>query len=252
MSMTHRSRVVAALAPLAFALAAAPVAEAEVPTGTPVFTTPLVIDNEFFPFEVGAVKMFRGKDDGDRIAFTDDYAADTRTFSWNATTVDCRLLREVEFEDGELTEISFNWFAQADDGTVYYFGETVDIYEDNAVVAHDGSWLVGGPLGGDPPETATATDPAIFMPANPEVGDQFKPEDLFPLVDETVTVEKFVKKQKVESGKYKNVLQVRETSDIDPGFELKWYARGVGVIRTKGKKEKVECIASTLVEPEAP
>lgn len=27
-----------------------------------------------------------------------------------------------------------------------------------------------------------------FMPANPELGDVFKPEDLFPIVDETGTI----------------------------------------------------------------
>ncbi len=247
-----RSPLLSPLALVAFlGLGAPPAADAEVPTGPPTFTNPLVIDNEWFPFEVGAVKMFRGKADGERISFVDDYSDATRTFSWNATTVETRLLREVEFEEGEIVEISYNWFAQADDGTVYYFGETVDDYEDGEVVAHEGSWLVGGPtLPGDPAETATATDPAVFMPGNPEIDDQWKPEDLFPLVDETVTFEKVVKKVKVEAGKYTDVMQVKETSDIDPGSERKWYARGVGVIKTKGKGEKVGCIASTLLETE--
>ena len=228
-----------------------PAADAEVPTGTPTFTNPLDVDNAYFPFEVGAMKMYRGKSDGERISFVDDYGSETRTFAWNSTTVETRLLREVEFEEGELVEISYNWFAQADDGTVYYFGETVDDYEDGEIVAHEGSWLVGGPtLPSDPAETANAPDPAVFMPGNPEPGDQWKPEDLFPLVDETVTFEKVVGKEKVEAGKYTDVMRVKETSDIDPGFERKWYARGVGVIRTKGKGEKVECIASSFLETE--
>lgn len=227
-------------------------AAAEVPSTPPTFANPLVIDNAYFPFEVGAVKMYRGKDEGDAIAFVDDYSAETRSFSWGGGSVEARLLREVEFEEGELSEISLNWFAQADDGTVYYFGETVDVYEDGAVVSHEGSWLVGGPLPGDPVETATAPDPAVFMPASPDEGDQWKPEDLPPIVDETVTAKKFVKKVKVEAGKFSDVLVVEETSTLDPGSETKWYARGVGVVRTKGKGEKVECIASTLQETEEP
>lgn len=225
---------------------------AAVPGGPAVFTVPLVFDNEFFPFVVGATKVFRGKDEGERIVFTDQYLSDTRDFVVGGNTVSTRILREVEFHQGELSEISLNYFAQADDGSVYYFGELVDIYEDGVVVGHDGTWLVGGPtLPGDPVDAGNAAAPALFMPANPELGDTFKPEDLFPLVDETVLVEKFVKKLKVEAGTYKNVMQVKETSQLGPGFERKWYAKGVGVVRTKGGGEVLNLIASSLL-PTAP
>jgi len=43
-----------------------------------------------------------------------------------------------------LIEVSQNFFAQADDGTVYYFGELVDTYGGGSVVSHEGSWLLGG------------------------------------------------------------------------------------------------------------
>src|SRR4030095_267773 len=119
----------------------------------------------------------------------DIYFSDTRTFQLNGSGVATHVLQETEFADGQLKEISRNYFAQADDGTVYYFGETVDVYEDGAVVDHGGSWLVGGPtLPSDPPGTANASVPSGFMVADPAVGDTFKPEDLFPIVDETVTV----------------------------------------------------------------
>jgi len=49
---------------------------------------------------------------------------------------------------------------------------------------------VASPGDKDPPETATATTPGLFMPADPQPGDQWKPEDLFPVVDETVTLTK--------------------------------------------------------------
>ena len=53
----------------------------------------------------------------------------------------------------------------SNDGTVYYFGEVVDIYENGEVVDHEGSWLVGGPIQpGDPTDAANAGEPAVFMP----------------------------------------------------------------------------------------
>jgi hypothetical protein len=223
-------------------------ASAEVATGTPVFSDPTTFSNEFFPFTPGGVKVHRGDDEGEKLVVTELFLADTRTFQWNGGTVVTRVLREVEFENGELVEISDNYFAEADDGTVYYFGEVVDDYEDGVIVEHDGSWLVGGAtLPSDPVDTANATNPALFMPANPEVDDSWKPEDLFPFVDETVTCQKFVAKHKTEGGKFKNVMQVKETSALDSGSEKKWYARGVGVIHAVSSDEDLELVASTFL-----
>ncbi len=230
-----------------------PAARADVPAGPPTFKTdPLTFDNDFFPFEPGAFKLYRGKSEGEKIAVLDVYTAETRTFDWGGGEVETRLLLEVEFEAGVLVEVSQNWFAQADDGSVYYFGEVVDDYEDGVIVAHEGSWLVGGPtLPSDPPETGDADDPALIMPDNPEEGDTFKPEDLLPIVDETVEVLAVDQTVKVEAGKFEDVIKVEETSSLSEGSEFKWHAAGVGVVKTKQKGESLKLIASTLVQPEA-
>jgi hypothetical protein len=159
---------------------------AEVPSGPPTFSNPLNIDNAFFPFQPGGLKVFAGSDHGTKTAAIDVYLTATRTFRLNGKNVACHILVEEAYEDGELVERSFNYFAQADDGTVYYFGEVVNIYENGVIVSHEGSWLVGGAtLPSDPPGIGNAPKPGLFMPANPELGDMFKPEDLFPIVDET-------------------------------------------------------------------
>ena len=153
-------------------------AGAVVPSGTPTFNNPLNITNSYHPFQPGGVKVFQGSDG--RAKLTALHIISPRLLvHWNGTTVACRVLREIAFENGQLVERSDNYFAQADDGTVYYFGEVVDNYEDGVVVENDGSWVVGGPtLPSDPPTTANDNNPTVFMPANPEVGDVFKPEDL--------------------------------------------------------------------------
>jgi len=225
-----------------------PSPRAEVPAGPPTFTEPLEFDNEFFPFEPGGYKLYRGKSNGEKTAVVDVFSTETRDFDWGGGTVETRLLQEVEFEGGVLSEISNNWFAQADDGSVYYFGETVDIYEDGEVVSHEGSWLVGGPTEpGDPKETAEATDPGLIMPASPAEGDSFKPEDLPPIVDETVEVLALDATVKVEAGKFTDVMKVEETSSLSEGSETKWHAKGVGVIKTKEPGESLKLIATTLV-----
>ena len=56
--------------------------------------------------------------------------------------VKCAIVRETESEDGELVEISWNYFAICKKcKAIYYFGEDVDDYEDGEVVGHSGAWL---------------------------------------------------------------------------------------------------------------
>jgi len=222
---------------------------ATVPSGPPSFTDPLNITNAFQPFQPGGSKIFTGSKEGARTIVLDLYLTETRAFQLHGRTVQCRILREIAFEDGQLVEVADNFFAQGDDGAVYYFGEVVDNYEGGVVANHDGSWLVGGPtLPSDPSTTGVATDPAVFMPADPQVGDVFKPEDLFPIVDESAEVVATGKTVRVPAGRYKGVIVIKESSRLSTGTERKWYAPGVGVVQVRALNEVLQLEASTLVQ----
>jgi hypothetical protein len=56
-----------------------------------------------------------------------------------------RVVEEREATDGALTEISRNFLVECV-GTedLYYFGEDVDIYNDDGTITHEGEWRVGG------------------------------------------------------------------------------------------------------------
>ncbi|TMA70043.1 MAG: hypothetical protein E6J69_03770 [Deltaproteobacteria bacterium] len=214
----------------------------------PTFANPLSITNPYHPFQPGGVKVFRGQKGATASVIVDLYLDGTRTFHVGAADVPARILQETEFEGGDVGEISQNFFAQADDGTVFYFGELVDKYDNGMVTSHEGSWLVGGPtMPSDPPDAGNAQMPAVFMPANPKVGDSFKPEDLFPIVDETVTVKKIGVEVRLPAGRFDNAIQVRETSRLpDSPPETKRYAAGVGVVKGKTKGESFALLASTI------
>jgi hypothetical protein len=222
------------LVALGVAASAALIHAFEVPVGPPVFSDPLAIDNPYHPFVPGRVKHYetlQGSTDAEDL---ETYTADTRTFAWNGTQVACRVLQETSIENGEIVEISRNYFAQADDGTVYYFGEVVDLYSGGTIVGHEGSWLVGGASDpSDPPDTASDTDPNVFMPAHPELGDEYRPEDTLPVVDETDLVEKVGQKVHVAAGHFNGCIRVRESTVLDPDIETKWYAPGMGVVKVK-------------------
>src|SRR4029453_15510303 len=79
-------------------------------------------------------------------------------------TVPGRVVHDRVFIKGELTEDTFDWFAQDKDGTVWYFGEDPKELEDGQVVSTEGSWEAG----------VKGANPGIFMEANPKVGDTYK------------------------------------------------------------------------------
>lgn len=89
----------------------------------------LVIDNGFFPLVVGAETVLEGVDDeGVEIRVEISVLDETEEVAGVTT----RVVVETEFEDGELVEISRNFYAQAPDGTVCYFGEDVCIIPPNS------------------------------------------------------------------------------------------------------------------------
>jgi hypothetical protein len=216
----------------------------------PTFTNPLNITNPYRVFQPGAVKVFSGKKGHDLSVIVDIYLADTRTFQWNAASIPCRIIQETEFTGGKLSEISVNFSAQADDGTVYYFGELVDGYTNGVLDGtHAGSWVVGTPLNTDPPGTFSTTKPGIFMSANPMLGDSFKTEDLAGFLDETDTITGTNLTVKTPAGTFGKAISVLETSALPgegPG-ETKWYVPGIGVVRGVTKGETFKLLSSSLL-----
>src|SRR5262249_8438132 len=108
-----------------FALAAVLV-PASLLAALPTFTNPLAITTPYHPLPRGGVKVFTGRRDRAKSVIVDIYLPTTRTFHVGGTDVATRVLQETEFANGDIAEISQNFFAQDDGGTVFYFGELVD------------------------------------------------------------------------------------------------------------------------------
>lgn len=83
-----------------------------------------------------------------------------------------------EYEDGELVEHTLDYFAQRDDGSVWYFGERVDDYEGGKVVGHDGQWFAG----------RNGAKPGLYMPAKVRVGQTFEQEQAPGVAEDRSTV----------------------------------------------------------------
>ena len=75
---------------------------------------------------------------------------DTKTISGvldetgKVTSITTRVVEEREWKDGEIIEVSRNFFAICPSTKdVFYFGEEVDDYKDGEVFSHSGAWLAG-------------------------------------------------------------------------------------------------------------
>jgi hypothetical protein len=172
------------------------------------------ITNPYFPAPVGYQTIFAGDDDGEELTLQITVLDLTR----NIGGVITRVIEEREWVDGELKEVSWNYYAQAADGTVCYFGEDVDIY-DEGVISHSGRWCAATP----------GFAAGIQMPADPRPGMRFALE-VAPGVAEDEAKIVGSGPVNVEFGRFTMTVRFRESNPLDGDRDYKVFANGVGLI----------------------
>ena len=133
-----------------------------------------------------------------------------------------RVVEEREEENGELKEVSRNFFAICrEHRDVFYFGEEVDIYSGGKIVSHSGAWRAD----------EKNSKAGIMMPGTILLGARHYQEiapnamDRAEIISDDVTM-------KTLAGTFKNCIRIEETSGIDPNEKCyKTYAPGVGLIQ---------------------
>ena len=171
--------------------------------------------NPYFPLgPVGRQWILTGEEHGETIRLQITVLDRTRVIQGVTT----RVIEERESIGGELFEVSWNYFARAPDGTICYFGEDVDIYED-AGISHQGAWCAGH----------GENQPGIFMPADPQPGMKF-PIEIAPDVAEDEGTIVGIGPLEVPLGRFTGTIRVREFNPLDGGKDYKVYAAGTGVI----------------------
>lgn len=189
----------------------------------------LTIDNPYFPLSPGSEWTYFGFEDDEPLGLQITVLDDTENFYGGEIVT--RVVRELEWvdedEDGrldnkeDLIEESFNYFAQAD-GTVCYFGEDVDIYNEDGTVSHEGSWRA------DEGKNA----PGIFMPAGVQdlaVGTSWYMEVAPKVAKDRATFEG-VLDYMVGGTAYHDSIQITDCNTIDRDCGTKFYAPRVGLI----------------------
>jgi hypothetical protein len=197
----------------------------------PTFSNPMKVDNPLFPIGNLHSAVLLGNDAGNPLKIETTLLPGTKTIEWDGKRVKTLISQFVSYLDGRIHEVALDWYAQADDGAVWYFGEDVFNFQDGKVADMDGTWLAGkdGPAG-------------MIMPANPQVGAVYRAENIPGLVFEEVTVKATGLTVDGPRGPVRGAIVGQENHLIESFYEDKTFAPGYGEFRS-GVGSNLEALA---------
>ena len=203
-----------------------PAAATELPAFSAAnFDPTQLIDNPYFPMTDTRTYVYSGSDEDGPV---DERFEHTNTGQGLVIAgVQTFIQLDREFEDGLLVEETKDYFAQDTMGNVWYLGEDVKKFEYD----EDGT-LIGTTMEGAWKAGENGALPGFIMPADPTIDFNYFQEHA--PNDEAMdqgTIFAFIDELALDIGTFENVLQVFETTDLEPDArEFKYYAPGVGLI----------------------
>lgn len=176
-------------------------------------------ENEFFILKPGYQLVLSGIEDGDSVTLIITVLDETEEIAGVVT----RIIEERESANGELVEVSRNFFAFCpSNGSVFYFGEDVDIYEDGEISSHAGAWRAG----------ADGFKPGLMMPGLALNGSAYYQEIAPEIAMDRAMIISTDSTVVAPHRTFEHCLVTEESSDLEPGSrEQKLYAPGIGLIK---------------------
>ena len=192
------------------------------------FTNPTQIDNPYMPLVPGVTRTYEADTEDGLEETVVEVLADTR----EVAGVLSRVVRDRVYLDGHLIEDTHDWFAQDDDGNVWYMGEEVDNYNYDESwnlidITHEGAWEAGEDVAG----VGNIAKPGIVMEAAPEVGDVYNQEYYRCEAEDMAEVISLSESVEVPYGSFDDCLQTEDWNPLEAdSLEEKTYATGVGLV----------------------
>ncbi|MGH2531353.1 MAG: hypothetical protein ACRDJW_03500 [Thermomicrobiales bacterium] len=209
-----------------FAQEATPLAGAE--------TLGPVVTNPFFPLASVRYKEYVGEETDPDTGETIQTRVEETVLAETAEVagVEVAVVEVKEYENGKLVESTLDYYAQDDDGTIYYLGESVDDYEDGEVVGHSGAWLAG----------EGENQPGLFMLPDPDVGQVFEQERAPGIAEDISTVIAVDEAITTPAGQFSGCLKTEDVNPLDDETENKYYCPGVGVVREESEDSFLDLV----------
>jgi hypothetical protein len=191
------------------------------------------VDNQWFPLTPGTTLTYTGTKDGQA-------ARDVSTVTHKTAIIDgvtTRVVFDQLFLTGQLAERTFDYYAQDDDGNVWYFGEdTVARVDNGNLTDTEGSFRAG----------VDGAQPGVFMQAHPQIGRRFRQEWYEGHAEDQFRALSRAGHVTVPFGSFRHALKTEETTALEPDVvDNKYYVRGIGeVVETSiaGPVEKLELV----------
>jgi hypothetical protein len=188
------------------------------------------VDNSFFPLVPGTVWEYVSPN-----GETNRVEVMAATHLVNG--VDSREVHDQVFVNGDLTEDTFDWYAQDGTGAVWYLGEDSKELDHGTVVTTEGSWEWGkdGAL------------PGIIMAADPssQVGVGYRQEYLKGVAEDWGRVMKLDQSVTVPYGSFSGCIVTDDWSALESGMEHKTYCPNIGVVLEEATHERSELVNFT-------
>lgn len=174
------------------------------------------VDNPYWPLVPGTRWIFEGS--GEYIEVT---VTDMTKEILGITAVVVRDTVRDGGADADILEDTFDWYAQDEDGNVWYLGEDTKEYEGGEVVSTHGSWEAG---------VDGAQAGIVMHGERPPAGKPYRQEYYACEAEdfaEVVSTSEFVS---VPFGGFEDCIQTREYTPLEPELnEYKYYCRGIGM-----------------------
>ncbi|MEA2193651.1 MAG: hypothetical protein QOG42_85 [Solirubrobacteraceae bacterium] len=188
------------------------------------------VQNPWFPLRPGTVYEYRGEDEGQRVRDILTVTRRTKTIQG----VRCTVIEDRLYKRGRVAERTTDWYATADDGTVWYFGEaTATLNRNGKVDSTEGSWQSG----------VDGAEAGIYMPGHPRVGQGGRQEYYKGHAEDHFTVLSLDAHADAPGASSRHALLTKEFTPLEPGvIDHKVYVRGVGVAieeSVKGGNERL-------------
>lgn len=189
-----------------------------------------VINHPYLPLTAGSRWVYRAKTADGLEEITVTVLPAPRVVAGVTATV----VRDRVTLDGEVIELTYDWYAQDDDGNVWYLGEATRAYEPGEPPNAEGSWEAGI-------DNAHA---GIAMPAHPEVGDRYQQELRPSVAEDRGEIVALDESGKVPWGSFAQAVRTKDTTPLEPDLvEFKYYAPGVGLVLEEEDEDRLELIS---------
>ena len=187
------------------------------------------VDNPYYPLVPGTTLKYIEKTGNEKSESAVTVTHDTKEIMG----VKCVVVHDIVMENGALKEENYGWYAQDKQGTVWYFGEATKEFKVGGRVSTEGSW-----------EAGVDGQPGVIMPGHPQPGEPYRQEYSPGQAEDMGQIVALGESTTVPAGSYSDCVRTEEWSLLDSLTEKKWYAKGVGVVRTESTAGEVVTLMS--------